>query len=144
MTESWSSDHCHLNTKWSWWLLKCYLFITVTMFLCFHILAKIRSGNDRRKGVFLTPLILSQNRSRKYWKFHRKAGQFSFIAGNYPDISFNIWIQNRYESVTIKVHIQQNQSNLWMGTVIKLNFNYHYINFTTYMYSGVVFYLTEQ
>jgi len=49
--------------------------------------------------VCLTPLILSQNRSRKYWKFHRKAGQFRFIAGSYPNISYNIWIQNRYKSL---------------------------------------------
>lgn len=143
VTETWRSDHCHLKTKWSWGIFRL-LFITVTMLPCFHILAKIRSGNDRRKGVFLTPLILSQNRSRKYRKFHRKAGQFSFIAGSYPNISFNIWIENRYESLKIKVHVQQNQSNTWMGAVIKLKFNYHYIKFSTYINSGMMLYLIKR
>lgn len=55
------------------------------MLPCFHILAKVEMTEER---VFLTPLVLSQNRSRKYWKFHRKAGQFSFYCRKLPQHFF--------------------------------------------------------
>lgn len=96
-------------------ILFLFLFLPAAMLPCLCISAKNKSGNNTRKGVvFLTPLTLSQNRSRKHRKSHRKASQFDFIVGSYPKFSINIWTENSYEPLKIKVCTHQNQSYMQM------------------------------
>lgn len=91
-----------------------FYFYLLPCFPAFAFWLKTKVETIQERVVFLTPLTLSQNRSRKHRKSHRKASQFDFIVGSYPKFSINIWTENSYEPLKIKVCTHQNQSYMQM------------------------------
>lgn len=130
MAKAWNSDQ---SLKKEVILLKAFFFVSC-LFSCFMVVLfyfyfyfyllpcfpafafwlKTKVETIQERVVFLTPSTLSQNRSRKHRKSHRKASQFDFIVGSYPKFSINIWTENSYEPLKIKVCTHQNQSYMQM------------------------------